>query len=61
VTDATGHELFKVSRVRMFLPQELGDHSDSEAFAQARSGRTFFRWGLFCQGIRTLYDHRHPD
>jgi signal transduction histidine kinase len=42
VTDATGHELFKVSRVRMFLPQELSDHSDSEAFAQARSGRTFF-------------------
>lgn len=42
VTDATGHELFKVSRVRMLLPQELSDHSESEALARTRGGRSFF-------------------
>jgi signal transduction histidine kinase len=42
VTDATGRELFKVSRVRMLLPEGMGDHSGSEAFTRARSGRSFF-------------------
>jgi signal transduction histidine kinase len=42
VTDADGRELFKVSRLQIVLPGEMRDRSESEAFLQARGGRSFF-------------------
>lgn len=42
VTNADGRELFRVSRVQMLLLDAMRDRSDSEAFSQARAGRSFF-------------------
>src|SRR5262245_38178339 len=42
VLDANGRELIKESRVEMLRPEELGDRSSDEAFAQARRGAPFF-------------------
>jgi signal transduction histidine kinase/HAMP domain-containing protein len=42
VLDADGRERFKVSRVRMLLPEDLRDRSMAEAFMGARGGRSYF-------------------
>jgi signal transduction histidine kinase len=40
--DADGQERYKVSRVRMLLPEELRDLSAAEVFIRARTGRSYF-------------------
>jgi hypothetical protein len=40
--DPSGREQLKVSRVRMLLAEDLKDRSATEAFVEARRGRSFF-------------------
>jgi signal transduction histidine kinase len=42
VLDTRGHEQFIVSRVRILLSDDLRDRASSEAFQEARRGKTFF-------------------
>jgi len=50
VLDATGHERFKLSRLKMVRPEDLEDRSTDQAFLQTMEDRSFFGPVYLVQG-----------